>query len=182
MQAVTSSIAASTGHAALESIDHLTQKVCLLWGTPELNVFVRRLFLDSRNGSRQGLPREIAAEVVFLAETNTLVRAIQRSQKLGIRFDDALKSVEMEDDTHVKFDAFDDPRVSRDTLVRSEKKHYMWATHTMGIRYSQSQPDAGQASGLFAFLLMPFRSKWFWVAVFLFVGYQFIWPRAQALL
>lgn len=178
------SIPVESSRAALESIDHLTQKICLLWGTPEFNVFIRELIFDSRNGSRQGLPTEVAAEITFLAETNTLVRAIQRAKRLGTTFDEALKAVEMEDDTTLQVDAFDDPLVSRDTLMRGETRRQaaQGARPPMGCHSSRTVPATSQASGFTTLLLMLLRSKWLWVSALLFVSYQFAWPWIQTLL
>jgi len=184
MPAAHPSIPAEPSRAALENIDHLTQKICLLWGTPELNVFIRELIFDSRNGSRQGLPMEVAAEVTFLAETNTLVRAIRWKKRLGTTFSEALKAVEMEDDAPLHVDAFDDPRVSRDTLLIGETKSQSTrgASLPMGARYSGTAPATSQASGFVTLLLLPLRSKWLWVPALLFVSYQFAWPWIQTLL
>lgn len=106
------------------------------------------------------MPREVAAEVVFLAETNTLV--------LGIPFSEALKTVEKEDDAPVKTDAFDDPRVSRDTLLTQ----YTHTNTPIKPHYPSAAKSGSQVSGFLAHLLMLLRSKWVWLPVLLFVGYR----------
>jgi len=50
---------------ALEAMPHLKQKVCLMWGSPELDIFISRLIMDSRDGKRQGLPMQVGAELLF---------------------------------------------------------------------------------------------------------------------
>ena len=56
----------SDSRAALEDIGHLTQKICAIWGTDDLDTFLSRLIMDARDGARQGLPVAVATEVLFL--------------------------------------------------------------------------------------------------------------------
>ena len=78
----------------LESIPHLCQKVCAIWGSPELEAYIEALMMDSRDGSRKGLPVEIGAELLWLAEINKLRRAVEMSEKLGIGLDDASAKID----------------------------------------------------------------------------------------
>jgi hypothetical protein len=55
---------------AIERIPHLCAKICMTWGSRELDAFFSHLLMDSRDGSRQGLPVEVANEVLFLMQTN----------------------------------------------------------------------------------------------------------------
>lgn len=174
---------ADSNRAALEGIEHLTKKICALWGTPELNIFIRHLILDSRNGARQGLPTDVAAEVTFLAETNTFVRAITLAKRLGIKFSEALTMAEAEDDQPLKFDIFDDPFVSRDTLANKKgRERFSSAALAPVPRHSQRAPAKNQTTGLLTFLLMLFRNKWLWVIALVAAGYHFVWPWMQSLL
>ncbi len=125
---------------------------------------------------------EIAAEVVFLAETNTFVSAINSAKRLGIKFSEALKMVEAEDDQPLKFDAFDDPFVSRDTLVgKEERGQFSRAAISQVPHRSQRAPAGSQITGLLALFLMLIRSKWLWTIGLVVVGYRFIWPWLQSL-
>ncbi|HEY8856902.1 MAG TPA: hypothetical protein VIM43_06045 [Rugosibacter sp.] len=174
---------ADSNRAALEGIDHLTKKICSLWGTPELNIFVRHLILDSRNGARQGLPTDVATEVTFLAETNTFVRAITLAKRLGIKFSEALTMTEAEDDQPLKFDAFDDPFVSRDTLApKIGREQFSPAALAAVPRHARRTPAKNQATGLLTLLLMLIRNKWLWVIALVVAGYHFVWPWMQSLL
>ncbi|MDO8315521.1 MAG: hypothetical protein Q7T00_09820 [Rugosibacter sp.] len=170
--------------SALEAIDHLTKKICALWGTPELNLFIRHLIMDSRNGSRQGLPMEIAAEMVFLAETNTFVRAIKSAKLLNIKFSEALKTIEAEDNQPLKLDVFDDPFVSHDTLTDKEGRERFNPVAIAPVpRYAQQRtPAKSPTAGLLALLLMLFRNRWLWVIALAVTGYHFVWPWMQPLL
>ncbi len=165
-------------HAAIESIDHLTKKICALWGTPELNLFIRHLIMDSRDGSRQGLPMDVAAEVAFLAETNTFVRAGESSKLLGIKFSEALQKTEAEDNQPLKLDAFDDPLVSRDTLANKKEREpeFNPAAIAPVPRYTRRHtPRKNQTTGLLALLFMLIRSKWLWVIALVAAGYHYFW-------
>lgn len=104
--------------AALEDISHLTRKICSIWGTAELDTFLSTLFMDSRDGSRRGLPVAVAEEVLFLAQTNKLIRAmaLQKVQEMSLR--EAYRLVDQGDQARLKIDALDDPTVSRDTVTR----------------------------------------------------------------
>ncbi len=173
--------------AALESIEHLTKKICALWGTPELNIFIRHLILDSRNGSRQGLPMDVAAEMTFIAETNTFVRAHAAAKRLDIKFSEALALTEAEDSQPLKFDLFDDPFVSRDTLAgKADRERFNPAAIAPVPRRSSHAPAKSQITGLLALLSILVRSKWLWatalVVVGYKVGYKIVWPWMHSLL
>ena len=105
--------------AALESIGHLLKKVELMWGSAELDAFISRLFTDSREGTRQGLPMDVAAELVFLADINKVVRAFDIAQRLNLSLAEAYRLVNQGDQARLEGSPFDDPQVSRDTIQRS---------------------------------------------------------------
>jgi hypothetical protein len=102
---------------ALESIGHLTKKVCLMWGSPELDVFISRLMMDSRGGQRQGLPMAVGAELLFLAQTNKIIRAIDLIGQQKISMKEAYLAVDEGDQRRLEADEFDNPLVSRDTIL-----------------------------------------------------------------
>ena len=68
--------AANIAVSALERLPHITKRVCLLWGHPEFDAFTSHLLMDSRDGKRQGLPWDVAEELLFLAELRVVKRAI----------------------------------------------------------------------------------------------------------
>jgi hypothetical protein len=78
--------ALSPAASALERMKHVTEKVCLLWGQREFEVYVNRLIMDSRDGTRQGLPWEAAQELLFLAELSIAKRALKASEVTGVPF------------------------------------------------------------------------------------------------
>jgi hypothetical protein len=105
---------------------HLSKKVCLMWGSPELDIFISRLIMDSRDGQRQGLPIEVGAELLFLAKANKIIRAIDiaTTQKVAFRY--AMQLVEEGDQKRLEADSLDNPLVSRDTVVsnRNAERSY----------------------------------------------------------
>jgi hypothetical protein len=71
---------------ALEKLPHIIKRVCLLWGHPEFDAFTSHLLMDSRDGKRQGLPWDVAEEILFLAELRVVKRAIVASGITGQPF------------------------------------------------------------------------------------------------
>jgi len=106
--------------AAIESIGHLKQKICLMWGSPELDIFISRLIMDSRDGQRQGLPMAVGTELLFLAQTNKIVRAIALLSHQNVTLKEAYKIVDEGDQKRLEADNFDNPLVSRDTIIREK--------------------------------------------------------------
>lgn len=96
--------------AALEKLGHLAHKVCMMWGSPELDLFFSRLIMDSRDGARQGLPVEVASEVMFLARTNKLVRAIDLARGQGIAFKEAYQAIDDGDAQRIEEDMRQHPQ------------------------------------------------------------------------
>lgn len=119
-----STAARGSERAALESIEHLKNKICLMWGSDELDIFISRLFVDSRDGQRKGLPMEVAAELAFLAQTNKMLRAIRLATKQTISLRDAYRIVDAKDQQRLEADALDNPLVSRDTIIQNRNEEY----------------------------------------------------------
>lgn len=70
--------------ASIELFPHLAARMCLLWKTRELDIFVQELLMDTRDGTRQGLPPEAAEELLFVARINLLVRAMDLAPTLHL--------------------------------------------------------------------------------------------------
>lgn len=88
-------------NAELESSQHLSGKVALMWGSSDLDVFIRGLFMDSRDGERRGLPAAMAAELMFLAKTNKVLRAMDAVTTLKLSFQEAHRLVDEADDARL---------------------------------------------------------------------------------
>jgi hypothetical protein len=81
----------------LEAFPHLLKKISAMWGTWELDVFIHNLILDSREGSRAGFPMDAAADLMFLAQCNKMVRALDLAKKLSLKLDEAYRNIEAGD-------------------------------------------------------------------------------------
>ncbi|RIX49680.1 MAG: hypothetical protein D3M94_01410 [Rhodocyclales bacterium GT-UBC] len=83
--------------AALESMPHLARQIVQLWRTRELNTLIHKVLLDSRDGSRQGFPIDVARELMFLAKMNVILRAQDAAPLLGISIGEACRLIEKGD-------------------------------------------------------------------------------------
>jgi hypothetical protein len=157
--------------SALESIGHLKEKVCLMWGSQELDVFIGRLLMDSRDGARKGLPMTVGADLLFLAKTNKIVRAIDLMRAQNVHFKDAFHTVDLGDQKRLEADEFDNPLVSRDTVikVRNEERRIEQA------RRPAPEP-AGFAAGFGHLVFSLLTSKWFLFLIAVILTVKLLWP------
>ena len=118
----------STAISALERLPHLTKRVCLLWGHPEFDAFTSHLMMDSRDGKRQGLPWDVAEELLFLAELRVVKRAIVAAgitgQPFWEIFSQMLANAEAAQQ-RLQAEAWNDPLSNRDVgrLLRDASDH-----------------------------------------------------------
>lgn len=124
----------------IERIGHVCQKVCASWGKTELNRYLSELILDTRGGQRQGFPMDVAAELFFLAQTNQTVRALTLAENKGLPFEEASRLIEEHDQKRLAEDAFDNPMVSRDAVVRQERRRSSRGGGVMTAQTETSQP------------------------------------------
>lgn len=90
--------------SALERIEHLQQKISMMWARDGLDGYLNEVMLDSREGQRHGLPLDVCSEMLFLQELNKRVRAINMAETLGISFDEAYQKVDQHDRGSSVFD------------------------------------------------------------------------------
>ncbi|MBP9119028.1 MAG: hypothetical protein KBF58_13250 [Methyloversatilis sp.] len=159
----------SESRAALEDIGHLTLKICAIWGTEDLDTFLSKLVMDARDGERRGLPVAVATEILFLAQVNKRRRAIDLGKKMSMDPDAAYRLIDEEDQARLRIDPFDDPSVSRDTVITRTDR---------GNRAPERQmpTNGSQIQGLWELLLMMIRSKWLVGAIVLVLGVKLVWP------
>jgi hypothetical protein len=164
--------------SALESIDHLQKKVCLMWGTAELDVFIRRLIMDSRDGARRGLPADVAADMLFVAQTNKIIRALDTAQRLGLNLQEAYNLVDTTDNSRLEADVLDNPEVSHDTIQRTSKSAVKPAVANTQPRHEPVEGAIARiGQGVFQFA----TSK---VLIFLIIaalGLKLVWPSIAPL-
>jgi predicted RNA-binding protein len=157
--------------SALESFDHLKQKVCLMWGSPELDIFISRLLMDSRDGARKGLPVAVGADLLFIAKTNKIIRAIDLMRSQQVTFGDAFRTVDKSDQQRREADELDNPLVSRDTVMRVRKE---------GQFVARSQALAPKPGGLFGglgqLMFALLTSKIAILLIFVVLAAILLWP------
>jgi hypothetical protein len=100
---------------ALETIGHLRGEIESKWGTPELDVFISQLFVDSRQGARKGLPTDVADELVFLERLNKMVRALDAATQLKVSVGEAYRLVDLGD--QARLEAVQQPRAPLGEVV-----------------------------------------------------------------
>jgi hypothetical protein len=150
--------------ADLESFTNLVKKINVMWGTRELDKLIQGLFMDSRDGARQGFPPPVAQELMFLSECNKMVRAIETAQKLGINVTDAHRMVEAGDQAFVTGGSpWNDPSASMDGSSREDSKHR--ETHRKSTLHHGIPV---QSLGLEP--VKPSKGPIFWLCVALIIG------------
>jgi hypothetical protein len=107
----------ASGMSALERLPHITKRVCLLWGHPEFDAFTSHLMMDSRDGKRQGLPWDVAEELLFLAELRVVKRAIVAAGVTGQPFWEIFNQMLANAEAaaaRTQHEAWDDPLITKD--------------------------------------------------------------------
>ena len=134
------------GKSALERLPHLAKKVALMWASRELDGYISTLIMDSRDGERKGLPLDVAAELMFLTETNKLVRAIDLMKKTNTNMGAAYRLV----------DEADQPNSGTDPWARSSNPKDVAPVARKTSRPVGHQMNAGKGKkpgGLLSWLL-----------------------------
>jgi len=154
----------------IEKFPHVQKRICMLWGTQELDGHINHLLTDSRDGQRSGFPVEVTAELLFLAELNKLIRAIDLARKLKIPLREAYEKIDKKDRGADLGDPAD-PLSGRDQFARDE--------HELGAR-PRPMRKAEESDGFFAMLgkgvFALFTSKAILFLVVLFLAYQYVLP------
>ncbi len=157
---------------ALESINHLTEKVCQMWGRPELDLFLSRLIMDSRDGKRQGLPLEIATEILFLVQTNKLLRAINMQQQhSNMTLKEAFALIDQGDQKRIEIDVHDQPPVRADSDTRQKPP----AQRAHMKQRAAAKPEITMAA-LSKLLFKLVFSKTFMLLVVAAISFKMFWP------
>ena len=142
--------------AALESMGNLLKKITMIWGTRELDKLIQGLFMDSRDGARQGFPQPVAQELMFLAECNKMVRAIESAQSLGISVTEAHRMVDAGDQAVVTGGSspWNDPSSSKDTLSRDNSQRKPNSSRSSAQPAARASGKEGSGKGLFFWIFM----------------------------
>jgi hypothetical protein len=83
--------------------------------------------------------------------------------------DVAFNLIDEKDQARLKIDPFDDPSVSRDTVIARADRVNRGPERT-------ARASGSQAQGLGELLLMLIRSKWLVGAIILVLGVKLVWP------
>jgi hypothetical protein len=151
--------------AALETIGHLRGEIESKWGSPELDVFISQLFVDSRQGARKGLPADVADELVFLERLNKMVRALDAATQLKLSVAEAYRLVDQGDQS--RLEAVQQPGVQLGEVVFAAR---------------QLAPVDGFAVRLGRSLLALVRTRAFVYFVVAGGATIFLWPRISRFL
>jgi hypothetical protein len=155
----------------IEKYPHVQKRICMLWGTQELDGHINHLLTDSRDGQRSGFPIEVTTELLFLAELNKLIRAIDLARKLSIPLREAYQKIDKKDRGADLGDP-SDPMSGRDSFAREERE---LGVRTRPVAKAREESDGIVAlfgKGVFAL----FTSKAILFLVALFLAYQYVLP------
>ena len=131
--------------------------------------YLYELVHDNRDGQRSGFPIEVTAELLFLAELNKLIRAIDLARKLNIPLREAYQKIDKKDRGGELGDP-SDPLSGRDSFAREEQE--------FGVRARPAKREESDGivamfgKGVFAL----FTSKAVLFLVALFLAYQYVLP------
>ncbi|MEW6515072.1 MAG: hypothetical protein AB1443_13855 [Pseudomonadota bacterium] len=154
----------------IEKFPHVQKRICMLWGTQELDGHINHLLTDSRDGQRSGFPIEVTAELLFLAELNKLIRAIDLSRKLKIPLREAYQKIDKKDRGADLGDPTD-PLSGRDSFAREAQE--------LGVR-PRPVRKAEESDGFLATIgkgvFSLFTNKAVLFLVVLLLAYQYILP------
>jgi hypothetical protein len=130
--------------SAIERFPHVIERICALWGTHDLDQYITHLMTDTRDGQRRGFPAEVTAELLFLAEINKLVRAIDLARRLQIPLREAYQKIDKQDRGRDLGDPLD-PLFSRDIYAREAGEITLPPLPTAG-----RTPQQSEGGGFFA--------------------------------
>lgn len=122
--------------AALEAMPHLLKQIQSLWLSRDLNTFIAQLFLDSRDGARNGFPVEATRELLLLSRINQQLRAEETASLLGLSLVEASDLIARGD--HL-------------AMGHTNSAEDVWAQHVAhGSRRRQTPPANKRISELFS--------------------------------
>lgn len=74
-------------------LPRIAEQCTRYWGTSDFEPYVASLMMDSRDGARQGLPWDVAQELLFLLELSIAKRAIVAAQTTGMPYRQVFQSM-----------------------------------------------------------------------------------------
>ncbi len=67
-----------------EDFPHIHQAITMCWGSRELNIYLEKLMLDTRDGARAGFPREVARLIVKVQEAHEAEFPYLKDKNFGV--------------------------------------------------------------------------------------------------
>lgn len=156
--------------SGIEKLAHVKNKICMMWATPELDGYINHLLTDSRDGQRKGFPVEVTAELLFLAELNKMVRAIDMARRLKIPLREAYEKVDHQDRGNQLGDP-NDPMSGSDQFGREEKE---LGASSRPVRKNQQKDGVAATFGKGIFAALTSKAVIF--LLFLFIAYKLFAP------
>ena len=154
--------------AAIETIPRLLTRISGIWGTQDLDVFLNKLVMDSRDGGRRGFPVEVAEELLFMTQLKKMVRAYYLAKANNISLDASFKLVDKGDDDRLRHDVWDNPTSSPGTAFR-EKSQGAAASR------QEAEERGNPPVSLFMFLVKLLFNKWIAGGIAILLIVKFIW-------
>jgi hypothetical protein len=157
--------------SALEGIPHLCHRVCMIWGSLELDGYINSLVMDSRDGARKGLPMEVGAELMWLAKVNKWRRALDYQERLKISLHDARAKVMMEDDGKHAADVWGHSLAGGDSPARR------YTDQAASLRPHRRRDE----NSLFGIIYRLVTSKFVLLAAIAILTLKAFWPALKVL-
>ncbi len=176
--------ATAPGISPLEGMPRLRDRVCGAWGTAKFAPLLAELIVDARGGTRQGLPPDVADEILFLGELDKTLRCMRRAEELQIDYAKAYRLVDHEDQARLKKDALDDPNISRDMIItdsserreQGERRRAEEKQRAVATREAREAREKDRKSflGRYATALV--------VLIVIALGSKLLWPMLKSML
>lgn len=83
--------------SAIEAFPHVRNRICMLWGTHDLDQYITHLMTDTRDGQRKGFPVDATAELLMLIELDRLVHAMALAEERQISLTDAYHELDRQE-------------------------------------------------------------------------------------
>lgn len=97
-------------------LPRIAEQCTRYWGTGDFEPFIASLMMDTRDGARQGLPWDVAQELLFLLEISIAKRAIVAAQTTGMPYRQVFQSMRNNAEEAAKntSNAWSNPTLSND--------------------------------------------------------------------
>lgn len=108
---------AQNGLSAIEAkMPRILQKLSVMWGEPEFEPYVAHLLMDTRDGTRQGFPWDVAEELLFLHEISIAKRAMVAAAITGLPYRQVFRNMRLNAEAamHKPHTAWTDPHHNQD--------------------------------------------------------------------